>query len=165
MELTEHSMGLMILPARAVESMSIMPEVDSVMLSRRGTCPGCHWASIPTNTPNSHLWRTTNREGGWKLDRGPSKNVPYSLSLVLAHKVGFINNWQTYIDTLNGIPARHRPSPDTRETFSCKTWVKDASIALEKAGIISVDGDISAVEAMLIKEASTIMWRKKIAAQ
>ncbi|KAF3898145.1 hypothetical protein GTR04_0992 [Trichophyton interdigitale] len=128
-----------------------------VMLSSRGANPGFHWGIfIPTKTPDGHLWHATNREGGWKLDQRPSENVPYSMSLVLAHKIGAVNNtnWQTCIDTLNGIPAGPHPSPNTGETFSCRTWVKDAIIALEKAGIISLDGDISAVEVMLINEAS-----------
>ncbi|EGD95797.1 hypothetical protein TESG_03263 [Trichophyton tonsurans CBS 112818] len=128
-----------------------------VMLSSRGANPGFHWGIfIPTNTPDGHLWHATDRERGWKLDQRPSKNVPYSLSLVLAHKIGAVNNtnWQTCIDTLNGIPAGPHPSPNTGETFSCRIWVKDAIIALEKNGIITLNKSIARIEEALLDAAA-----------
>ncbi|PYH95641.1 hypothetical protein BO71DRAFT_199916 [Aspergillus ellipticus CBS 707.79] len=127
------------------------------MLSSRGALPGFRWGIfIPTATPIGQVWHATNREGGWKLDPKTSPNVPFSLSLLLAKKIGAVNqsNWQTCVDILDGIPADGRPSPNTGEVFSCRVWVKDAIIALQNNGIITLGKALSELEDILLEGAS-----------
>lgn len=128
-----------------------------VILSSRGALPGFHWGIfIPTATPAGHVWHATNREGGWKLDPKPSANVPFSMSLVLAYKIGSVNQstLQTCMSVLNGVAANGRPSPNTGEEFSCRVWVKDAIIALHNNHIIALREAISSIEAKLMNRAN-----------
>ncbi|KAK2871592.1 hypothetical protein FQN49_003024 [Arthroderma sp. PD_2] len=138
--------------ARQYENYSIY-----VILSTRGANPGFHWGIfVPTDTPTGQVWHATNREGGWKLEQRPSSNVPFSMSLVLAYKIGSVNdsNWQTCKDVLSGVAAGPHPSPNTGEAFSCRVWAKDAIIALRDNGIIVLEEDLSSIEALLLSRAS-----------
>ncbi|PWY80247.1 hypothetical protein BO94DRAFT_537125 [Aspergillus sclerotioniger CBS 115572] len=128
-----------------------------VLLSSRGAQPGFHWGIfIPTNTPAGRIWHATDREGGWKLDPKPSANVPYSMSLVLAYRIGSIDQstWETCTNILNGVAADGKPSPNTGEAFSCRVWVKDAIIALQNNRIIELKHTISELEAILVTYAT-----------
>ncbi|RJE21949.1 hypothetical protein PHISCL_05724 [Aspergillus sclerotialis] len=128
-----------------------------VLLSSRGAQPGFHWGIfIPTASPNGHVWHATNREGGWKLEQKISANVPFSMSLVLAYKIGSVNpsSWQTCLNVLNGVNANGIPSPNTGEQFSCRVWVKDAILALHNNHILVLSETISAIEVKLVNRAN-----------
>lgn len=126
------------------------------LLNTRGALPGFHWGIfIPTASPDGYLWHATNREGGWKLEHKKSSNVPFSLSLLLAHKIGSVSesDLQPCVDVLNGVPGDGRPSPNTDEKFDCRIWVKDAIIALEKNKIITLKEPLSSIETYLVNTA------------
>lgn len=128
-----------------------------VMLSSRGALPGFHWGIfIPTASPKGHVWHATNREGGWKLEHKTSPNVPFSMSLVLAYKIGSTSpsSWQTCQDILEGVDGSGRPSPYTGEESSCDVWVKDAIRSLHDNGIIVLSESVDSLEEKMINLAS-----------
>ncbi|KAK2743516.1 hypothetical protein FQN57_004813 [Myotisia sp. PD_48] len=128
-----------------------------VLLNTRGALPGFHWGLfIPTNTPDGLFWHAINREGGWKLEHRSYGNVPFSMSLVLAYKIGSVNasNFQKCKDILNSILADGTPSPNTGEAFSCRIWVKDAITGLEKGQIITLESPVSDVMGRMADDAS-----------
>lgn len=127
-----------------------------VLLSSRGALPGFHWGIfIPTASPDGHIWHATNREGGWKLEHRTSSHTPFSMSLVLAYKIGSVNtsNWQTSLNILNGVDADSLPPP-SNEGF-CQAWVKDAIMALHNNHIIVLSETIEAMETKLMDRANT----------
>ena len=129
-----------------------------VLLSSRGALPDFHWGIfIPTNTPHGYLWHASNKEGGWHLKYGTSSNVPFSMSLLLAHKIGTVNSetWETCCNTLNLIPCSGQPSLHTGEQFSCRVWVKDAILELQKNKVIDLPEAISQIETELMNRASS----------
>lgn len=139
------------MPRASNEDIAAQYENNSIylILSSRGALPGFHWGIfIPTESPVGGVWHATNREGGWKLERKLSKSVPFSVSLVVAYKIGALtpSNSQACQDVLDSVVADGTPSPNTGEEFSCRIWAKDAVIALEKNKIITLGKTLSALE-------------------
>ncbi|KAI1907385.1 hypothetical protein LOZ12_005160 [Ophidiomyces ophidiicola] len=127
-----------------------------VILSSRGALPGFHWGIfIPSSTPYGEVWHATNREGGWKPEKKNSGNVPFSMSLVLAHNVGHLNqeSQKTCRDILDSLPADGTPSPNTGEPFDCRTWVLDALVALQNAGVIVLTKPLQELQESLVSDA------------
>jgi hypothetical protein len=127
-----------------------------ILLSSRGAKPGFHWGIfMPTASPNGHVWHATNREGGWKLEYKTSANVPFSLSLVLAYKIGSIDpsQAQTCLNILNGVNAGGL-SPNTGEATNCRVWVKDAIIALHSNRIIELAETFDSMETKMTNDAN-----------
>jgi hypothetical protein len=128
-----------------------------VMLSSRGAAPGFHWGLfIPTATPTGDVWHATNQSGGWNVTPRSSNNVPFSMSLVLAYKLASLtpSTMEACKRILDAYPYRYSHSPNTGEPFSCRVWVKDAVIELQKNGMIVLTRDYSLIEAQLIEDAS-----------
>ncbi|MCJ1257496.1 hypothetical protein MMC24_005322 [Lignoscripta atroalba] len=112
-----------------------------VILSSRGAGSGFHWGIfLPTASPEGYVWHATNREGGWKLEHKKSKQVPFSLTLILSYKVGTVNGdtWDACFNALNSVPAAGQPSVNTQERFCCRIWVKDALQALDNNRVIAL---------------------------
>lgn len=128
-----------------------------VLLSSRGAQPGFHWGIfMPTASPDGHVWHATNREGGWKLEHKTSANIPFSMSLVLAYKIGTVNQsaQKNCLDILNRVDASGLSSRSTGEEFSCRVWVKDAIITLHNNHIIVLNETVDAIEAKLTSRAN-----------
>ena len=128
-----------------------------VLLSSRGALSGFHWGIfIPTNTPYGFVWHASNKEGGWHLVHKKSDTVPFSLSLLLARKIGTVNSktWETCYNTLSLVPCSGQPSSYTGEEFSCRVWVKDAILELQKNKVIDLPEAISSIEKELMERAA-----------
>lgn len=129
-----------------------------VMLSSRGALPDFHWGLfIPTTTPVGDVWHATNRTGDWNVQPRSSGNVPFSMSLVLAHKIGSISPsaWAACKNVLNAVPYDYSHSPNTGEPFSCRVWVKDALLGLHENRIIVLPQDVSLIERELVERANS----------
>ncbi|KAJ5951933.1 uncharacterized protein N7479_010346 [Penicillium vulpinum] len=125
--------------------------------SDRGAGVGFHWGLfIPTPTPLGDVWHATNESGGWNVKPNSSNKVPFSMSLILAYKISSISpsTFGACKGILDVVPYDYSHSPNTGEPFSCRVWVKDAIIALQKKGIIVLPQEISLIEVELVKRAS-----------
>lgn len=78
------------------------------------------------------------------------------MSLVLAYKLGSINPsaMRECKHILNNVPYDYPHSPNTGEPFSCRVWVKDALVELQKKGILVLTRDLSSIERELIERAN-----------
>lgn len=126
-------------------------------LESRGAQPGFHWGIfIPTATPSGYVWHVTDREGSWKLEQIVSATVPFSISLVLAYKVGSISSstWQMCYSTLQAVPVINQPSPNEPEVFSCRVWAKNAIQALYDNGVIILAEAVPSIENKLVNWAN-----------
>ncbi|KAI9710956.1 MAG: hypothetical protein M1820_002393 [Bogoriella megaspora] len=129
-----------------------------VILSLRGAEPGFHWGIfVPTSKPRGEVWHAVNRSGGWSVDIRTTSGVPSSVSLCLCFKVGSVTsqNWDAFKATLRGLPGSSKPSPNTREAFTCRVWVKDALLALHNARLIHLTEDISNIEQAAVEKAES----------
>ena len=72
--------------------------------------------------------------------------IPHSLTLCLAFKVGVVTDWNAISQALNNVPADGNPSRITGESFTCRTWTEDGLRALNAAGIIRLDASIADIE-------------------
>lgn len=61
-----------------------------VMLKTRGSLPGFHWGLFIRITTPVDLWHATNQSGGWDVPPTSTDKIPFSMSLVLAYKIGSI---------------------------------------------------------------------------
>jgi hypothetical protein len=91
------------------------------------------------------LWnairRTDNRQ--WTMDFQPNiRRLLANESLYLIYKISSIASieaCQAVLDKVNAKgPAEGFVSPRTGEEFTCRIWVKDALLALDKAGVIEL---------------------------
>lgn len=138
------------MPSREVIAAQYENNSIYVILSSRGALPGFHWGIyIPTKPPDGQVWHATNREGGWKLERKNSANVPFSMSLVVAYKIGSVSpsDWESCQDILSGVAADGRPSPNTGEESDCQTWAMDAIMALESNKIVTLAATLTELQA------------------
>ncbi|KAJ5413186.1 hypothetical protein N7465_005491 [Penicillium sp. CMV-2018d] len=79
------------------------------------------------------------------------------MSLVLAYKLGSINPSALGAceHILDHVPYDYSHSPNTGEPFSCRIWVKDALVELQKNGILVLPRDFSSIERELIERANS----------
>jgi len=129
-----------------------------VTLSLRGAEPGFHWAIfVPTKKPQGQVWHAVNGSGGWTMEIEATAAIPTSMSLCLCFKVGTVTSksWDVFRTTLGSVPGSGQPSPNTQETFTCRVWVKDALVALHKAGVIQLTKAISTIEQMAVQRAES----------
>lgn len=124
-----------------------------VILSSRGAQPGFHWGIfVPSASPLGTVWHATNSSGGWRLERKDTSNIPMSMSLCVAAKVGNVNSatLETLTQTLDSIPAAGQPSSRNNEPFTCRVWVQDALHALHMARVIVLTKSIEKIVEKLI---------------
>jgi hypothetical protein len=119
-----------------------------IILTLRGALPGFHKSILfPTEVPTGEVWHATNPSGGWFLETETMVRLMKSLSVCVALKVGTVTDQSLMIlrTTLEGVPFSGEPSVNTGEAFSCTVWVKDALLALHKAGVITLIKDIDTI--------------------
>jgi hypothetical protein len=130
-------------PIAMLEDMSIY-----ITLTLRGALPGFHKSIfVPTEKPTGEVWHATNPSGGWFLETETTATLMESSSVCVALKVGTVDDQSLMIlrTTLESVPASGEPSVNTGEAFSCTVWVKDALLALQKAGVITLVKDIETI--------------------
>ncbi|PLB48317.1 hypothetical protein P170DRAFT_437985 [Aspergillus steynii IBT 23096] len=146
------------MPLRPKSSIAAQYEDYSIyiMLKSRGALPGFHWGLfIPTSSPAGELWHATNETGGWVVTPTSTNEIPFSMALVLAYKIGSISpsGLGAVKNILDNVPYNISHSPNTNEPFSCRIWVKDALVQLRENGFMLLR-DVSEIEEELIDRAS-----------
>ncbi|EHK97843.1 hypothetical protein M7I_6340 [Glarea lozoyensis 74030] len=69
-----------------------------------------------------------------------------SMSLVLVYKLGDVSSPDQVDQVLRSVPADGSPSLRTGEAFTCRIWLKDAIMALDKNQLLKLAAHIDDIE-------------------
>ncbi|KAK4041698.1 hypothetical protein C8A01DRAFT_34301 [Parachaetomium inaequale] len=115
----------------------------SVSLDARSVQGTYHWGLIIMDSAEKGSFHhATNPSGGWKYEKR-NASPAQSITLITVVRVSGLNgSVQAATDVIQSVPADGSPSQRTGEAFRCLSWLKDAIVALDAAGIIQLPMDI-----------------------
>ncbi|KAI9727373.1 MAG: hypothetical protein M1834_008444 [Cirrosporium novae-zelandiae] len=125
-------------------------------LNVRGIPGSYHWGIfVPLAAPMGKFYHATNRVGGWTMEVKNTTKILTSTSLAVMCKVAQVPSSQlARIDEiLYSLPADGRQSARTGEDFNCRTWVKDAIVALHDGSVIALEKTIDTIEHEAVQKA------------
>ncbi|KAI5777812.1 hypothetical protein EDC01DRAFT_635480 [Geopyxis carbonaria] len=124
-----------------------------VFLNLRGFERNYHWGFfVPTSKPSGESWHANNPSAPneWTLFYTKTDGIPNAAALCLAFKIGAVdsngNGFEKLRAVLGAVPTSGEPSPNTNEAFGCRVWVKDALVALDKAGVVRLTKSVQEIE-------------------
>ncbi|QPC72216.1 hypothetical protein HYE68_002968 [Fusarium pseudograminearum] len=124
-----------------VNTMSLYISLDS-----RPNKGEYHWGIYVTDGQgNSTVHHASNRDGPWRYD-AKFVDPADSMTLIAMMKVSDIRSPDLVEHAIKSVPANGSPSGRNGEAFTCRTWVKDALVALHDCGAIVLPTDIETIE-------------------
>lgn len=144
---------------------SYEPHSIFILLNSRGLPGSYHWGLyIPTSPTQGHIWHADNSKDPktWVLDsrvvEGLPASVPTFSDLIIAYRVAVTSDKDfdacSRVLSAVAVPAAgHDASLVSGETFTCRTWVKDAIGALATAKLITLRKSLEDIEMGAIVQA------------
>ena len=104
-----------------------------------------HWGIfIHSQNWSGIIYHAVNRSGGWFPEIKPTEDIRASQTLVLLLKLAGVSTSSFGLcdSTLRNVPANGTVSARTGEAFTCRIWVKDVTMALHDAKLITLTKSI-----------------------